>query len=170
MNRKVFKLLTTAGLLACVSIAAMAEAPDMHRASPDQLYAVSQPSQTASMSQLELEACRLVNIIRQENGLSPLRIDADLSISCRIKAQDMKTNRYFSHTSPAYGTPFQMMKSLGITYRSAGENIASGYTTAQAVVSGWMNSESHRAILLSTRYHTMGIGYVDGYWTQWLIG
>lgn len=170
MNRKVFKLLTTAGLLACVSITTIAGAPDMLCSSSDGLCAESQASQLTSMSQLELEACRLVNTIRQENGLSPLTISADLSISCRIKSQDMKNNRYFSHTSPTYGTPFQMMKALGISYRSAGENIASGYTTAQAVVNGWMGSEAHRANLLSARYHSMGIGYVDGYWTQWLIG
>lgn len=170
MNRKVFKLLTTAGLLACVSITTIAGAPDMLCSSSAGLCAESQASQLTSMSQLELEACRLVNTIRQENGLSPLTISADLSISCRIKSQDMKNNRYFSHTSPTYGTPFQMMKALGISYRSAGENIASGYTTAQAVVNGWMGSEAHRANLLSARYHSMGIGYVDGYWTQWLIG
>ena len=62
-----------------------------------------------------------------------------------------------------------MMKQLGISYRSAGENIAMGYATAQSVVNAWMVSESHRNNILSGNYTTMGIGYVDGYWTQWFI-
>ena len=63
-----------------------------------------------------------------------------------------------------------MMRQLGITYRSAGENIAMGYTTAADVVEAWMASPSHRDNLLSERYTTMGIGYAEGYWAQWLIG
>ena len=82
----------------------------------------------------------------------------------------MKVNNSFSHNSPTYGTPFQMMKQLGIAYRSAGENIAKGYTSAEAVVNAWMASPSHKANILSSNYTSMGIGYVDGYWTQWFIG
>ena len=57
----------------------------------------------------------------------------------------------------------------GQQYRSAAENIAMGYRTAEAVVKAWMNSPSHRANILSTRYDTMGIGFADGYWAQWFI-
>ena len=64
----------------------------------------------------------------------------------------------------------RLMKQLGISYRSAGENIAKGYTSAEAVVNAWMASASHRANILSEKYTSMGIGFVDGYWTQWLIG
>ena len=122
------------------------------------------------MSQLEQAACQLVNELRQKNGLQPLTIDEGLSVKARIKSNDMKENQYFSHTSPTYGSPFDMMRTLGISYRSAGENIAKGYSTAEAVVSAWMNSQSHRENILSAKYSSMGIGYVDGYWTQWLIG
>lgn len=123
-----------------------------------------------AMSQLETAACQLINQQRAAYGLAPLTIDADLSIKARIKSQDMRDQGYFSHTSPTYGSPFSMMQSLGITYRSAGENIAKGYATAEAVVNAWMASDGHRANILSTRYTSMGIGYVDGYWTQWFIG
>ena len=79
---------------------------------------------------------------------------------------------YFAHESPTYGTPFEMMKSFGITYRAAGENIARGYRTPEAVVEAWMNSEGHRANILSAKYTKIGIGYVaDGnYWTQMFTG
>lgn len=131
------------------------------------------PEQTpdiGAMSQLELAACELVNQYRAENGLAPLTISADLSVKARIKSQDMRDNNYFDHNSPTYGSPFALMQSLGITYRTAGENIAMGYRTAEAVVNAWMNSTGHRANILSTNYTTMGIGFVDGYWTQWFIG
>ena len=126
--------------------------------------------ETESMTQTEKSAGELVNTYRAENGLEPLTISAELSVKARIKSQDMRDNNYFDHNSPTYGSPFDLMKSLGITYRTAGENIAMGYTSPEAVVSAWMNSPGHRANILSTSYTNMGIGFVDGYWTQWFIG
>ena len=125
---------------------------------------------TSAISQLELDAMKLVNEERQSNGLEPLTISQELTAKARIKSQDMKEQGYFSHNSPTYGSPFEMMKQLGISYRSAAENIAMGYRTAEAVVNAWMNSPSHRENILSTRYTSMGIGHTDGYWTQWFIG
>ena len=125
---------------------------------------------SGTMHQLEQAACNLINQRRAAHGLQPLTISSELSTKARVKSKDMKDNGYFSHNSPTYGSPFQMMQTLGITYRSAAENIAMGYNTAEAVVNAWMNSESHRANILSDRYTTVGIGYVDGYWTQWFIG
>lgn len=163
MNRKIFTFLAAAGLVACTIVTVPAQAAEL---TTERAVVVTQ----SGMSQAELEACALVNALRAEHGLSPLDVDASVSAGARVKSRDMKTSGYFSHTSPSYGTPFQMMKTLGISYRSAGENIAQGYSTAQAVVSAWMRSQSHRDNLLSSRYTTMGIGYADGYWTQWLIG
>ena len=123
-----------------------------------------------AMSQLEQAACELINEQRVKNGLKPLTISEELSVKARVKSTDMLENNYFSHNSPTYGSPFALMKSLGITYRSAAENIAMGYKTAEAVVNAWMNSPGHRANILSSNYTSMGIGHVDGYWTQWFIG
>lgn len=123
-----------------------------------------------AMSQLEQAACKLINEQRAKNGLDPLTISEELSVKARVKSTDMLQNNYFSHNSPTYGSPFALMKALGITYRSAAENIAMGYKTAEAVVNAWMNSPSHRANILSSNYTSMGIGHVDGYWTQWFIG
>ena len=112
----------------------------------------------------------LVNRERAAYGLSPLTLSARLSSGARLKSQDMRDNGYFDHTSPTYGTPFEMMAQLGITYATAGENIAMGYSTAEAVVEAWMNSVGHRANILSENYTQIGVGYVDGYWTQWFLG
>lgn len=129
------------------------------------------PALDPAVTDFEQEVIRLVNEIRAENGLGALSYDWELSRVARYKSQDMKDNNYFSHTSPVYGSPFQMLKSFGITYSSAGENIAKGYATPQAVVNAWMNSSGHRANILNANYTTIGVGYVSGgnYWTQLFI-
>ena len=123
-------------------------------------------------STYEQQVIDLINEIRIKNGLSPLTENTALSRCAKAKSQDMHDKRYFSHQSPTYGSPFDMMKQFGITYRTAGENIAMGQTTPQAVVNAWMNSEGHRANILNASFTQIGMGYVaDGhYWTQQFIG
>ena len=130
------------------------------------------PQTDAGMSAYETEVVRLVNVERAKYGLSALAADGELSRGARVKSQDMRDKGYFSHESPTYGSPFQMMKSFGISYRTAGENIAYGYSTPEKVVQAWMNSEGHRANILNSSYTRLGVGYVaDGhYWTQWFVG
>ncbi|MBQ8173858.1 MAG: SafA/ExsA family spore coat assembly protein [Clostridia bacterium] len=137
---------------------------------PGQVLTV--PTLDSTVTAYEQEVIRLVNAERAKNGLKALSYDWQLSRVARYKSQDMKDNRYFSHTSPVYGSPFQMIKSFGISYRSAGENIAKGQATPQAVVNAWMNSSGHRANILNASYTHIGVGYVaDGkYWTQMFIG
>ena len=134
--------------------------------------AINIPTLDSGVTSFEQEVIRLVNEIRAENGLKALTYDWELSRVARYKSQDMKDNKYFSHTSPVYGTPFQMIKNFGISYRSAGENNAKGYSTPQAVVNSWMNSSGHRANILNANYTHIGVGYVAGgnYWTQMFIG
>ena len=129
------------------------------------------PGKDDTVLAYEQEVIRLVNQIRVDNGLKPLTYHWELARVARYKSQDMKDNRYFAHNSPTYGTPFQMIKSFGISYRSAGENIAKGYATPQAVVNAWMNSSGHRANILNANYTHIGIGYVapGNYWTQMFI-
>ena len=130
------------------------------------------PQLDSSVASYEHEVVRLVNEIRQQNGLKPLTENWELSRVARYKSQDMLDNRYFSHTSPTYGSPFQMIKAFGLSYRTAGENIAKGYASPQAVVNGWMNSSGHRANILNVSYTQIGIGYVaqGNYWTQMFVG
>lgn len=131
-----------------------------------------QPSGGTSVSSYEQQVVTLVNAERAKYGLAALTLDETLCGYARVKSQDMHDQGYFSHTSPTYGSPFDMMRTFGVSYRSAGENIAMGYSTPEAVVAAWMNSEGHRANILSANYTTLGVGYVEdgGYWTQWFIG
>ena len=84
----------------------------------------------------------------------------------------MHNNSYFSHTNLSGESPFDRLKKAGISYRSAGENIAAGQSTPSEVVSAWMNSEGHRKNILNSSYNKMGLGYYKGtkgyktYWTQ----
>ncbi|HWS41977.1 MAG TPA: SafA/ExsA family spore coat assembly protein [Pseudoflavonifractor sp.] len=142
---------------------------------PNLIYpgqALTIPTLDSSVSAYEAEVVRLVNVARAQNGLAPLTTNWELSRVARYKSQDMVDKHYFSHTSPTYGTPFQMMKAFGLTYRTAGENIAYGQRTPQEVVTAWMNSSGHRANILNASYTQIGVGYVakGDYWTQMFIG
>ncbi len=108
----------------------------------------------------EQETINLVNAQRTAAGLSALKVDNELQNVAKTKAQDMVNNNYFSHTSPTYGSPFDMMKKFGITYKSAGENIA-GNSSNSGAVNAWMNSEGHKANILNTSYNYTGLAVVS---------
>lgn len=120
----------------------------------------------------ERQVVNLMNQERAKYGLPELKIDLALSKVAREKSLDMQANNYFSHTSPTYGSPFNMMKQYGISYKSAGENIAKGQRTPEEVVQAWMNSDGHRKNILSANFTHIGVGYVaeGNYWTQQFIG
>lgn len=110
-----------------------------------------------SMSANEKIIFDLLNKARTDAGLSKLKADTTLFKVARLKAQDMVKNSYFSHTSPTYGSPFKMMKTYGVSYKVAGENIA-GNPSLQDAVTAWLNSPTHKQNILSTSYNYIGIG------------
>lgn len=112
-----------------------------------------------SLTSDEQEVFNLINAQRTKNGLSSLKIDYEVQKVARIKAQDMVDNNYFSHTSPTYGSPFDMLKSFKVSYKTAGENIA-GNANNSAAVNAWMNSSGHKANILNSNYNYTGIGVV----------
>ncbi|QNU67741.1 SafA/ExsA family spore coat assembly protein [Ruminiclostridium herbifermentans] len=125
----------------------------------------------SSVKALEAEVIRLVNVERAKKGLQALKADWEISRVARYKSQDMINKKYFSHTSPTYGSPFKMLETFGIRFSSAGENIAYGQKTPAAVMNSWMNSSGHRANILSPSYTHIGVGLAKTssgvcYWTQ----
>jgi uncharacterized protein YkwD len=84
----------------------------------------------------------LTNAQRSKNGLPALKHDTKLSGVAQKKSVDMAQNNYFSHTSPTYGSPFDMMRDMGVSYKSAGENMLDNVPTRGRYP--WMNSEGHR--------------------------
>jgi len=127
------------------------------------------PKETTSFEQQVID---LTNKERAKAGLPALKANWELSRVARLKSQDMHDKKYFSHQSPTYGSPFDMIKSFGIKYNTAGENIAKGQATPQAVVNAWMNSAGHRENILKASFKEIGVGYVASghYWTQMFIG
>ena len=117
------------------------------------------------------EVLKLVNTERAKQKLEALTLDTKLNNVAQLKAEDMRNNNYFDHNSPTYGSPFDLMRSQGVNYRSAGENIAAGQTSAQQVMRDWMNSSGHRANIMNPNYTKLGVGYATGgnmkfYWVQ----
>ncbi|MDY0395785.1 CAP domain-containing protein [Virgibacillus halophilus] len=132
----------------------------------------SASSKQQGLSDYEQQVVDLTNQERAKEGLKPLKADVELSKVAREKSHDMAVNGYFSHNSPTYGSPFDMMKSWGISYNTAGENIAKGQKTPQEVVNAWMNSEGHRANIMNPKFTKIGVGYSSqgNIWTQQFIG
>lgn len=113
----------------------------------------------ADVSEEEQTLLNLVNKARADAGVGPLAFDKELMKVARLKAQDMVEHNYFSHQSPTYGSPFDMMKQFGISFRTAGENIA-GNQTVEGAFKAWMNSEGHRKNILNGSFNYTGIGIV----------
>lgn len=127
---------------------------------------------TGTVGQYAQQVIDLTNAQRSKNGLPALKADTQLSSVAQKKALDMQQNHYFSHTSPTYGSPFDMMRDFGVNYKSAGENIAQGQRTPQEVVNAWMNSEGHRKNILSPNFTHIGVGFeqTGKHWSQMFIG
>jgi uncharacterized YkwD family protein len=146
-------------------------APAPKPAAPAPKPAAPAPA-TGDVSAYVQQVIDLTNAQRSKNGLPALKHDTQLSGVAQKKSVDMAQNNYFSHTSPTYGSPFDMMRDFGVTYRTAGENIAQGQRTPQEVVNAWMNSAGHRQNILSTNFTHIGVGYEKSgnHWTQMFIG
>ena len=115
---------------------------------------------TSTMTSDEQEVFNLINKQRTAKGLLALKIDAEVQRVAKIKAQDMVNNNYFSHNSPTYGSPFEMLQSFKVSYKTAGENIA-GNSTNSGAVNAWMNSSGHKANILNSSFNYTGIGVVN---------
>ena len=114
-------------------------------------------SDTPSEISSEEKLLDLINEARKQNGLKELTLNAELSRVALHKAQDMVENNYFDHNSKIYGTPFEMIKSYGINFRAAAENIA-GNQSVEGAFYAWMNSSGHAANILNSTYTDPGIG------------
>ncbi len=120
----------------------------------------SNTNTSSDLSNDEKEVFNLINTQRINNGLPALKISNEVQNVARIKAQDMVDKNYFSHTSPTYGSPFDMLKSFKVSYNSAGENIA-GNASNSGAVNAWMNSPGHKANILNSSFNYTGIGVVS---------
>jgi len=126
---------------------------------------------STSFREFQKKVIELVNNERATAGLSALTENNDLNNVATLKSEDMVKLDYFSHTSPTYGSPFEMLTQFNIRYTAAGENIAYGQSTPEEVMNGWMNSSGHRANILNTNFTQIGVGVAQKangqyVWTQ----
>ncbi|WP_370529734.1 CAP domain-containing protein [Alkalihalobacillus sp. AL-G] len=141
---------------------------------PQQTQPQTQPDGAKALSEIERQVIELTNKERQKQGLPTLKADVKLAQVAQEKSNDMQENGYFSHNSPNYGSPFQMMQEFGVSYQSAAENIAAGQQSAEQVVQAWMNSPGHRRNIMNKELTHIGVGCAKGgrqgiYWTQMFI-
>lgn len=127
----------------------------------------------------EYEVLAILNQIRLEFDLQPLKLDNDVRRAARYHANDMSVDDYFKHDSHDRDANGELVLACDTwervpqfySYHGAAENIAAGYPTPRAVMDGWMNSDGHRKNILNERLKTVGIGYVENsegrpYWVQ----
>ena len=112
---------------------------------------------TASVSMQEQSAGNLVNFDRSNYSLAPLALDSELCRIARLKSEDMRDQGYFSHTSPTYGKPADMLTSFGYAFTSVGENIAH-HATVEKAQAAFLSSSGHRQNMMSSSWTKVGIG------------
>ncbi len=141
-------------------------APPSTTAAPTTLPTTAGPSgDDGAIQQQVLDA---TNAERAANGCGPLRLDPLLNRAADGHSEDMAARDYFDHADPEGRGPGVRIDAVGYPHRGWGENIAAGYGSAEAVVTGWMNSPGHRANILNCAFDEIGIGYAEPgrYWTQ----
>ena len=120
--------------------------------------------------EIEREVYILINIERDKEGLSPLKWNQELATVARAHSKDMECRDYFSHTNLDGQSPATRMRTNNISFVYAGENLAHGHKTSEAVVEAWMKSEGHRNAILSEKATHIGVGFENYYWTVDMIG
>lgn len=136
----------------------------------------NQPAATGNSAFVQ-RVVDLTNAQRTQAGLQPLKFNAKLSAAAYAHSRDMALNDFFNHTGSDGSRAADRILTAGYKYLNAGENIAAGYATPEAVVEGWMNSPGHRANILHSRVKEIGVGFYflpndvgqapyQYYWTQ----
>src|SRR5690242_14939267 len=143
---------------------------------PTASYAASAPCAATTVAAGEAPAATvekavkcLVNVQRVAHGLRPLRTSRQLRVAAEAHGADMVANRFFAHISPVFGAITDRARRAGYLARtgdwSLGEDIAWGegpLSTPQSIVTAWMNSPGHRAVILDGGFREAGVGVVPG--------
>jgi hypothetical protein len=103
-----------------------------------------------------------VNARRIEAGVDPLQIAPLLQEAAADRMRDMEELEYWNHVAPDGRSPFLFVHSRGYQFAYAAENLATGFETAEVMVTGWMESKGHRENMLSPLYTECGIAIIDG--------
>jgi uncharacterized protein YkwD len=108
----------------------------------------------------------LVNQERKEAGCDPVTVDDRITAAAEDHSQDQADMGKMTHTGSDGSTVGKRVTRAGYTWSKVGENVASGTTSPERVMELWMNSDAHRENILNCAFENIGVGRVDGYWTQ----
>ena len=130
------------------------------------------PSASFDARGWESEILRITNVERQNAGLNPLVDCTRLTYSALAHTNRMLEGKFFSHSDPGTGTAsVDRIRSTGYLDSAnswgVGENIAMGYSSANATMVGWMNSPGHRTNVLNPSFTHLGVGVNIGKWDAW---
>lgn len=114
----------------------------------------------------EMQILDITNVIRSRHNLKPLSWNDKVATVAYKHSKDMSDHQYFSHVSPTTGDLGKRLKTGGVLFTMAGENIAAQYQDSAAAVEGWLNSEGHRKALLNKDFTYLGVGVYQKYYTQ----
>jgi uncharacterized YkwD family protein len=112
---------------------------------------------TSAFDDQHARILKLVNTERAKFGIQPLKMNSSLCRLAELKSEEMVQKNYFSHQSPNHGSAFDMMRSYGINYMIAGENLAID-KDADYAHNAWMNSKAHKENILNPSFTQIGIG------------
>lgn len=146
--------------------------PENDNNSNDNIIGDATPEEDSSSNNMHAfikEVVDLVNAERAKEGHSPLTLDIKVQAAAQVRATECEQS--FSHTRPDGSSFATALKEQNVSYRGAGENIAWGQRSPQAVMNAWMNSAGHRANIMNPNFTTIGVGYYQNangtnYWCQ----
>ena len=119
----------------------------------------------AAMNDYENQIAAMINNVRVENGLKQIAADGLLNEVAGIRSQDLINRNYFSHYTPEGTNVFDVMRSSGVSFRYAGENLAQSAPASAGTVEGflnaWMNSPTHRDNILRAQYTKIGVSMAE---------
>ncbi len=152
-----YVVITDSGNVGCVRKDLLKTTGNSNTSSNNTNNTTTTTTSKVSMSENEQTVFNLINTARAKKGLSKLTAGVSLTKLAGLKSDDMVNKEYFSHTSPTYGDPFKMLTNNKVEYKVAGENIA-GNPSLEDAVNAWLNSETHKANILSSSYNYIGVG------------
>jgi len=103
----------------------------------------------------------LMNAHRVSVGCAPLEWDGPVAAVAEAHSEDMVAREFFAHTNPDGASPWDRLGGAGISFNLAAENIAWGYTSGEAVLSGWLGSPGHRSNIENCALTHHGVGLAD---------
>jgi uncharacterized protein YkwD len=165
------------GLIVATTLAQAANAPITGAALPGETAARLQvPTQVSTADErLASELVDSINAKRAAYGLAPYQVDVAVAATAAAHSTDQAARRTMSHTGSDGSNAGQRLTRRGVTWSSWGENVGVGFNDPTVLAQAWLDSPSHRPIVLNTSYTRVGVGVAsasDGtrYWTMDVVG